>query len=139
MRADGTRIRELSTPEAGEEDHYPTWSPDGTTVVFMRSFANDAQTPTELMAVDVASGAERVVYRFPEWAPGAGDPKFSPSGRRATTAGLRRERPDPGRAAVSDSQGAFSRLTEDPALMEPTALLCGSGERRNERARLARR
>jgi Tol biopolymer transport system component len=82
MRADGTRIRELSTPEAGEEDHYPTWSPDGATVVFMRNFADDPQTPTKLMAVDVASGAERVVYRFPEWAPGAGDPKFSPSGKR---------------------------------------------------------
>jgi Tol biopolymer transport system component len=34
------------------------------------------------MAVDVASGAERVVYRFPDWAPGAGNPKFSPSGKR---------------------------------------------------------
>ena len=34
------------------------------------------------MAVDVANGMERVVYRFPEWAPGAGDPKFSPNGKR---------------------------------------------------------
>jgi Tol biopolymer transport system component len=82
MRADGTRIRELSTPEAGEEDHYPTWSPDGTTIVFMRNFATNPQTPTKLMAVDVANGMERVIYRFPAWAPGAGDPKFSPNGKR---------------------------------------------------------
>lgn len=82
MRADGSGLRQLSTPEPGEEDHYPTWSPDGATVVFMRNFADDMRAPTKLMAVDVASGAERVVYRFPPWAPGAGVPKFAPDGKR---------------------------------------------------------
>jgi hypothetical protein len=35
-----------------------------------------------LIAVDVASGAERLAYTFPNWAPGAGEPKFSPDGKR---------------------------------------------------------
>jgi hypothetical protein len=26
-RSDGRDLRELSTPELGEEDHYPTWAP----------------------------------------------------------------------------------------------------------------
>ena len=79
---DRRRFRELSTPEAGEEDHYPSWSPDGRTVAFMRDYADDPVTPTALMAVDVRTGAERTIYRFPSWAPGGGLPKFSPDGRR---------------------------------------------------------
>ena len=62
------------------------------------------------------SGAERVVYGSRSGRP----VPAIPSSRRA-------------------EDGSSSPLTEDPALMEPTALLCGSGERRNERARLARR
>jgi Tol biopolymer transport system component len=85
MNADGTGMRQVSTPEpaAGEmDDHYPTWSPDGATIVFQRAFREGSQDRSELMAVDVATGAERVVYRFPEWAPGAGAPTFSPDGKR---------------------------------------------------------
>jgi Tol biopolymer transport system component len=74
--ADGTGIRQLSTPPPGSEDHYPTWSADGGTVVFQR----DPQT--KLIAVDVATQAERVVYELPAWAHGAGVPKFAPDGKR---------------------------------------------------------
>jgi hypothetical protein len=55
---------------------------DGRTIVFMRNFANDLLTPTALMAMDVRSDTERVVYRFPSWAPGGGIQKYSPDGRR---------------------------------------------------------
>jgi Tol biopolymer transport system component len=35
-----------------------------------------------LVALDVASRRERIVYHLPDWAPSAGVPKFSPDGRR---------------------------------------------------------
>jgi TolB protein len=79
MNADGRGIRQVTRPGTNVVgDRFPTWSPDGTTIVFQRDF-NDR---SKLMAIDVAGGAERLVYRLPNWAPGAGFPKFSPDGKR---------------------------------------------------------
>jgi Tol biopolymer transport system component len=74
--ADGSAVDRLSKPHAGREDHYPTWSPDGDTIIFQRDPA------TKLVAIDVATRAERVIYRLPSWAQGGGAPKFSPNGRK---------------------------------------------------------
>jgi Tol biopolymer transport system component len=81
-RADGSHVREVSRPPRGFEDHYPTWSPDGRTIVFQRDTSTQVPGPGKLIAVDVATRVERTVYMFPRWAPGAGIPKFSPDGRR---------------------------------------------------------
>jgi hypothetical protein len=83
MDANGTGIHQLSRPQPGYEDHEPSWSSDGRTVVFMRMQTGTVAMPTSLVAVDVASGTERLVYRLPRWAPGAGaGASFSPDGRR---------------------------------------------------------
>lgn len=80
--ADGTYERRLSSPPEGLEDHNPTWSPDGRTIVFERDSTNDVTARSRLVAVSVESGAERLVYKLPKFAPSAGDPRFSPDGKR---------------------------------------------------------
>jgi Tol biopolymer transport system component len=82
--ADGTHVSRISTPPRGYEDHYPTWSPDGRTIVFQRNTSDSSGAPVDsrLVSVAVATRAQRTVYRFPRWAQGAGEPDFSPSGRK---------------------------------------------------------
>jgi len=81
--ADGSHVRQLTRPPHGYEDHLPAWSPDGQTIVFQRDTAGASTPgPTKLMAVDVATGAERIVYRLPSWAPGSGYATFAPDGKR---------------------------------------------------------
>jgi Tol biopolymer transport system component len=82
VNADGSGARQLSHPPAGSEDHYPTWAPDGKTVVFKRDRSPYSQNRTKLTAIDVQTGAERTIYELPAWAAGAGTPYFSPSGDR---------------------------------------------------------
>ena len=80
---DGSHVRQLSRPPHGYEDHLPTWSPDGRTIVFQRDTAGSGTPgPTKLMAVDSVTGTERVVYRLPSWAPGSGLAAFAPDGKR---------------------------------------------------------
>ena len=80
---DGSQVRQLSRPPHGYEDHLPTWSPDGRTIVFQRDTAGSGTPgPTKLMAVDAVTGTERVVYRLPSWAPGSGLAAFAPDGKR---------------------------------------------------------
>jgi Tol biopolymer transport system component len=72
----------VSDPPTGDEDHYPSWSPDGKAILFQRDTFTPAPGRTKLMVVDVASGAERLVYAIPAWAPGSGIASFSPDGKR---------------------------------------------------------
>ena len=81
--ADGSHVRQLSRPPDGYEDHLPTWSPDGRTIVFQRDTAGSGTPgPTTLIAADVITGTERIVYRLPSWAPGAGLAAFAPDGKQ---------------------------------------------------------
>jgi Tol biopolymer transport system component len=82
MNADGTDIRLIAAPPAGAEEHYLTWSADGETIVFQRDTHANPAGPMQLIAANVATGKERLVYSLPPWAPGAGIPKFSPDGKR---------------------------------------------------------
>jgi Tol biopolymer transport system component len=79
---DGADTRQLSHPSAEFEDHYPSWSPDGTTILFQRDTRSSVPGQTRLMAVDLESGAERLVYAIPVSAPGSGIASYSPDGRR---------------------------------------------------------
>ena len=75
-QADGSDVRLISRPPRGYEDHDPTWSRDGHTIVFQRN-VSDVRSTTQrsrLVAVDVATRAQRDVYVFPTWAQGQGTP-----------------------------------------------------------------
>jgi Tol biopolymer transport system component len=81
--ADGSHVRQLSRPPHGYEDHLSTWSPDGRTIVFQRDTAGSGTPgPTTLIAADVVTGTERIVYRLPSWAPGAGLAAFASDGKQ---------------------------------------------------------
>jgi Tol biopolymer transport system component len=82
--ADGSGIRQLSSPPPGYEDHYPSWASDGKTVVFQRNTSTNTGAPsrTALVAATVATGEERTIYSLPIWAPGAGSPRWSRDGAR---------------------------------------------------------
>src|SRR5947209_9519330 len=38
--ADGSYVRQLTHPNNGDEDAYPNWSPDGSTIIFTLNSAN---------------------------------------------------------------------------------------------------
>jgi Tol biopolymer transport system component len=82
MNADGSDVRQLTYPPAGLEDHEPSWSPDGRTIVFQRDTTTSVAGPTKLISVNVQTGGERVVYALPRWSPGSGLASLSPDGTR---------------------------------------------------------
>lgn len=71
--ADGTNLRQLTTPPAGRRDVNPEWSPDGATIVFERK-AN-WPNPDQLFLVDPDGGAPTPLTttagsaRMPAWSP----------------------------------------------------------------------
>ena len=46
MNADGTNQHALTQPQTGQWDYDPSWSPDGTQIVFSRWYAAGARPPT---------------------------------------------------------------------------------------------
>jgi Tol biopolymer transport system component len=73
--------RDLVVARADEEFNYPRWTPDGRSIVYMRSDRNGTQ---ELWRIAAAGGAPEPI-RFPEDLPPIGVlANFHPDGRRFT-------------------------------------------------------
>lgn len=85
MDADGSNVRQLTqlAPFSGTEDHFPTWSPDGRRIAFLRW--NGTATPQNasvIYSVRADGGQMRLLRRIPTRWPGGGTPDWSPDGRR---------------------------------------------------------
>ncbi len=80
MDPDGSNLTQLTDPAPGLEDRTPSWSPDGTQVIFARS--PDAGSTTMFMAVP-AIGGEAAGFEvvFPNNGAANYNPVYSPDGR----------------------------------------------------------
>jgi Tol biopolymer transport system component len=83
---DGSNPKQITqlTPDSGWEDHYPSFSPDGQQLVFMRDGNHSAnQDQASILTIGVDGKNERPVYRLPDVRPGGGGkPRWSPDGTR---------------------------------------------------------
>ncbi len=76
VNADGSGLHELKqTPDAGEEDVWPQWSPDGRRLVVQRQLENRRA----VFVIDADGGDPR---RLTPWSLRGGEPDWSPDGRR---------------------------------------------------------
>jgi Tol biopolymer transport system component len=76
VNADGSGLRELTqTPDAGESDEWPQWSPDGTRLAVQRVIG-------ERRAVFVLDADGTHPRRLTPWALRGGEPDWSPRGDR---------------------------------------------------------
>ena len=85
MDTDGSNIRQLTQlePNSGTEDHFPTWSPDGRQIAFLRwNGTARPRNASAIYSVDAEGGDPRLLRRIPRRWPGGGTPDWSPKGRR---------------------------------------------------------
>jgi Tol biopolymer transport system component len=85
MDADGSNVRQLTQlePNSGTEDHFPSWSPDGSRIAFLRWNASvRPRNASAIYTVHAAGGNERLLRRIPRRWPGGGTPDWSPDGSR---------------------------------------------------------
>jgi Tol biopolymer transport system component len=74
MNADGTNQHALTQPQNGQWDYDPSWSPDGTQIVFSRWYINAGARPEHLFVVGASGGPARdlgVIGASPAWGPSA--------------------------------------------------------------------
>lgn len=111
MNADGKGLRQLTTGPG--EDRTPAWSPDGTCVAFRRTLGAE----TDLMILDVASGAVANLTADPSSPRLGTDPSWSPDGSRIAfgAAAASAVGTDWDIFVVDLSTGNLTRLTTDPA------------------------
>lgn len=79
MDPDGSHVRRVTFPHDGWKDNVPSWSRDGTRIVFER-FRSDEST-SKIMVVNPDRGRARVVVPCGSGCVYAIDPYFSPDGR----------------------------------------------------------
>ena len=73
MRADGTRVRQLTTASAQEFD--PSWSPDGTLIAYRHQTGDDSTTKIFVMRADGSAQRNLTRNEVADWGPA-----FSPDG-----------------------------------------------------------
>src|SRR4051794_2154358 len=115
--ADGSNARQLTTPPTGAHgDQWPTWAPDGKSIVFVRSKKVACGASTcfgyELDSVDVASGAVSTI--IPNAAANfLANPEYSPDGSRLLVTSAISEHPT-GIFLVDPATGAYHQIIEGP-------------------------
>ena len=72
---DGVEVPLTNTPDS--VDDYSNLSPDGSTVVFQRTFTNQSPATAEIVVIDIATGVERRITDNADW---DSTPSFSPDG-----------------------------------------------------------
>ena len=85
MDADGSNVRQLTQlePNSGTEDHFPTWSPDGRRIAFMRwNGASRPRNASAIHSVNADGGNSRLLRRIPRRWPGGGSSDWSPDGSK---------------------------------------------------------
>lgn len=82
MLKDATGTRTLTPERAGTSEGWPAWSPDGSTIAFLRFTLGEESILTQLIARDVATGAERVLVAQPwdDHGSTVNTPAYSPDG-----------------------------------------------------------
>jgi dipeptidyl aminopeptidase/acylaminoacyl peptidase len=106
MNADGTNVRRLA-----ERAYHAKWTPDGAAITFVRD--------NKVMALDVASGGERLVYDGADEATAGrlDDPVLGPSSRLAfALKGVSRARRGVG--ILSLATRTFERVSPEPSACE---------------------
>ena len=74
MNADGTHIRQLTEPAAGQDDYHPAFSPDGTSIVFCRrQRINNEEIHRSICLMDLETGKIKKLAAI-----GANRPGFTP-------------------------------------------------------------
>lgn len=76
---DGTGERELMRRVRPERIDFPTWSPDGRTIVCVAGHTETSMPSMSVVEIDVASAAERVLLK-PDWF-NVGSTQWLPDGR----------------------------------------------------------
>ena len=82
---DGSHRRQLTHPSAGVTDDLPDWSPDGSQIVFERSFQPTSNHPTvadEVMRVNADGSGLRQIGTCTRDCVANDDPQYSPDGHR---------------------------------------------------------
>lgn len=70
IRADGTGLRQVTTPPDGSSDHTPAWSPDGKTILFRRYNSSYSFNIHKIDAESTGVGVKLIEDAdFPCWSP----------------------------------------------------------------------
>jgi Tol biopolymer transport system component len=86
VAADGSHLRQLTRGD--RNDHAPAWSPDRSTIAFVRGNAGKAGRTSLWLMKSNGADVRRVRYTGPSVTDAAGDLAWSPDGRYVAGAGL---------------------------------------------------